>query len=174
MEPESSAPSAYTVRVAHDADLPAIADIYNDAVLSSTATFDLEPWKPDQQRRWLADHSHPYAALVAVTTAGEVVGFASLSPFRPRPAYRFTAEESMYVRADHRTKGIGSLLLARLLDVASRNGFHSVMAHITGDNSSSLRLHRRFGFRRVGVEREVGYKFEKWVDVVTMQRILAD
>jgi phosphinothricin acetyltransferase len=172
MEPQPSAPSAYIVRRAEDGDLSAIAAIYNDVVLNSTATFDLEPWTPAKQRQWLNEHSHPYAALVA-TDGGDVVGWAALSPFRPKPAYRFTAEDSLYVRADYEGKGIGTLLLVRLLDLAAANGFHSVIARITGDNPVSLRLHRRLGFRRVGVEREVGYKFERWVDVVTMQKILA-
>jgi phosphinothricin acetyltransferase len=169
----TSATSARIVRPAQDTDLPAVADIYNDVVLNSTATFDLEPRTPEQQRQWLGDHSHPYAALVAVDDS-EVVGFATLSPFRPKPAYRFTAEESVYVRADYQRKGIGVLLLTRLLDLAAMNGFHSVIARITDDNPASLRLHRRLGFRRVGVELEVGYKLDRWVDVVIMQRILAE
>lgn len=173
MEPHPSAPLACIVRRAQDADLPAIADIYNDVVLSSTTTFDIEPWTPEQQVEWLRQHSHPYAALVAAD-GNEVMGFATLSPFRPRAAYRFTAEESVYVRADCQRKGIGFLLLTHLLHLAVRNGFHSVIARITGDNPPSLRLHRRLGFRRVGVEREVGYKFERWVDVVILQRILAE
>jgi phosphinothricin acetyltransferase len=172
MELQPSETSAYIVRRAEDADLSAIAGIYNDVVLNSTATFDLEPWTPQQQGRWLTDHRHPYAALVAID-GSEVVGFATLSSFRSKPAYRFTAEDSVYVHADHQRRGIGALLLASLLDVAARNGFHSVIARITGDNPASLRLHRRLGFRRVGVEREVGYKFERWVDVVAMQKILA-
>jgi L-amino acid N-acyltransferase YncA len=172
MELQPSETPAYIVRRPKDADLPAIADIYNDVVLNSTATFDLEPWTPQQQGRWLADHCHTYAALVAIDGTN-VVGFATLSSFRSKPAYRFTVEDSVYVCADCQRRGIGALLLASLLDVAVKNGFHSVIARITGDNPASLRLHRRLGFRRVGVEREVGYKFERWVDVVTMQKILA-
>jgi L-amino acid N-acyltransferase YncA len=170
MEPQSS--SVCAVRPAEAGDLPAVADIYDDAVLNSTATFDVEPWTPEQRDQWFHEHSRPYAVLVAVR-GGDVVGWAALSPFQRKPAYRFAAESSLYVRAEHRGEGIGVHLLARLLDVAVRNGFHSVFARIVGDNPSSLRLHRRFGFRRVGVEREVGYKFDRWLDVIVMQKLLA-
>ena len=170
MEPQSSS-SACTIRPAEADDLLAIADIYNDAILNSTATFEVEPWTPEQRDRWFREHSHPYAVLVAVQ-GGAVLGWASLSPFRSKPAYRFTAEDSVYVRDQHRGEGIGAPLLARLLEVGARNGFHSVIARIADGNPASLRLHRRFGFRRAGVEREVGYKFDRWLDVVVMQKLL--
>jgi L-amino acid N-acyltransferase YncA len=170
MEPPRS-PSAPVIRSAEAADLPAIADIYNDAVLNSTATFDVEPWSTERRDTWFREHTHPYAVLIAVR-GPDVLGWAALSPFQRKPAYRFTAETSLYVRAEHRGEGTGALLLARLLEVAAGNGFHSVLARIVGDNPASLRLHRRFGFRRVGVEREVGYKFDRWLDVVVMQKLL--
>ncbi len=172
MEPQPSS-SACSIRPAQGTDLPAIADIYNDAVLNSTATFEVEPWTPEQRDRWFHIHSRPYAVLVAVR-GGDVVAWASLSPFQRKPAYRFAGETSLYVRAEHRGEGIGVLLLARLLEVATRNGFHSVFARIADGNPASLRLHRRFGFRRVGVEREVGYKFDRWLDVVVMQKALSE
>lgn len=171
MEPQPSS-SAYAIRPAEGTDLPAIADIYNDVVLNSTATFEVEPWTPEQRDQWFREHSHPYAVLVAVR-GHEVVGWAALSPFQRKPAYRFATEASLYVRAERRGEGIGALLLARLLEMAAENGFHSVFARIVGDNPTSLRLHRRFGFRRVGVEREVGYKFDRWLDVIVMQKLLA-
>jgi phosphinothricin acetyltransferase len=172
MEPQPSS-SACSIHPAQGTDLPAIADIYSDAVLNSTATFDVEPWTPEQRDRWFHEHSHPYAVLVAVR-GGDVVGWAALSPFQRKPAYRFAAETSLYVRAEHRGKAIGALLLARVLEMAAKNGFHSVFARIVGDKPTSLRLHRRFGFRRVGVEREVGYKFDRWLDVVVMQKALSE
>ena len=172
MEPQPSS-SACAIRPAEAADLPAIADIYNDAVLNSTATFEVEPWTPEQRDHWFREHSRPYAVLVAVQH-GEVLGWAALSPFQRKAAYRFAGETSLYVRADLRGEGIGALLLTRLLEVAARNGFHSVIARIADGNPASLRLHRRFGFRRVGVEREVGYKFDRWLDVVVMQKALSE
>jgi L-amino acid N-acyltransferase len=170
MEPPQSS-SVCVIRPAEVADLPAIADIHNDAVLNSTATFDVEPWTPDRRDLWFREHSHPYAVLVAAR-ADDMLGWAALSPFQRKPAYRFAAETSLYVRAEHRGEGIGAMLLARLLKVAASNGFHSVLARIVGDNPASLRLHASLGFERVGVEREVGYKFDRWLDVVVMQRLL--
>jgi L-amino acid N-acyltransferase YncA len=168
MEPDT--PSV-DIRPAQEADLPAILDIYNDAILNSTASFETVPRTLGEERQWLREHGHPYTVLAAIHD-GDVVGWASLSPFRPKPAYRLTVEDSVYVRADFWGKGLGALLLARLLEVAASNGFHTVIALIVGDNAASLRLHRGFGFRRVGVEREVGYKFDRWLDVVIMQKTL--
>ena len=173
MEVRPSKSSVYTVRAADDGDLPAIADIYNDAVLNSTATFDTEPATLAESKQWLRDRSHPYAVLVA-ECAGEVVGWAALKAFASKPAYRFTAENTVYVRADMRGKGVGKALLGRLLEAAAENGFRTVIARITGDNPASIQLHRRLGFREVGVEREVGHKFEQWIDVVVMQKMLAE
>ncbi|MCH7997918.1 MAG: N-acetyltransferase [Chloroflexi bacterium] len=165
--------SVYTVRAAEDGDLSAIADTYNDAVLNSTATFDTEPATPAEFEQWLRDRSHPYAVLVA-EGGGEVVGWAALKPFASKPAYRFTAENTVYVRADMRGKDVGKALLGRLLEAAAENGFRTVIARIAAPNPASVRLHRRFGFRRVGVEREVGRKFGRWLDVVVMQKALAE
>ena len=173
MEVRPSESSVYTVRAVEDSDLPAIADIYNDAVLNSTATFDTDPATPAEFEQWLRDRSHPYAVLVA-EGGGQVVGWAALKPFASKPAYRFTAENTVYVRADMRGWGVGKALLGRLLEVAAENGFRTVIARIAAPNPVSIRLHRRFGFRRVGVEREVGRKFGRWLDVVVMQKALAE
>ena len=160
------------VRPATEDDVPAILDIYNDAILNSTATFDIEPQTLAEKLAWLRETAYPYVVLVAERT-GEVVGWASLRPFRQRAAYRFTAEDSVYVRADCVGQGIGSLLMKPLLQAATENGFRTVIAGSSGDSPASVRLHKRFGFQVVGVEREVGYKFERWIDVTWMQKMLA-
>ena len=160
------------VREANDADLPGIAAIYNDAILNSTATFDVEPWSEERWRVWLRGHANPYAVIVAVD-GEDVLGWGSLSPFRTKAAYRYTTENSVYVREDQRGNGIGRLLLARLVAVASENGFRTVIARIAGDNPVSVRLHERQGFETVGIEREVGHKFGRWLDVVVMQKMVA-
>ncbi|HEY7467511.1 MAG TPA: GNAT family N-acetyltransferase, partial [Dehalococcoidia bacterium] len=95
----------------------------------------------------------------------------SLGPFRSKPAYRHTTENSVYVRGDAQGNGVGGLLLARLVEVAAENGWHTIIARITAPNPASERLHARYGFERVGVEREVGRKFERWLDVLIMQRV---
>jgi L-amino acid N-acyltransferase YncA len=161
----------FTVREATAADQRAILDIYNEAVLHSTATFDLEPRTWEEQQKWAEGHRPPYQVLVAV--AGETVaGWGSLSAFRPRPGYRFTVEDSVYVHEDFRRRGIASALLQRLVEAARQGGFHSIMALIDGDNEVSVRLHERFGFRHVGRFTEVGFKFDRWLDVVHMQKLL--
>jgi len=161
----------FIVREAGDADQQAILEIYNDAVLCSTATFDLEPRTWEEQQRWFQEHRPPYAVFVA-TVGDTVAGWGSLSPFRPRSGYRFTAEDSIYVHQDFRGRGIGVALLGLLVEAARRGRFHTVMALIDGDNAVSVRLHERFGFRHVGTFREVGFKFGRWLDVVHMQRMV--
>lgn len=163
--------SQYTIREAAGADQRAILDIYNDAVLNSTATFDVEPRTWEEQQRWFGEHRPPYRVFVAAI--GETVaGWGSLSRFRPKPGYRFTAEGSIYVHKDFRGRGMGAALLERLVEAARQGGFHSIMALIDGDNAVSVHLHERFGFRHVGTFREVGFKFGRWLDVIHMQKIL--
>ncbi|TMB70875.1 MAG: N-acetyltransferase family protein [Chloroflexi bacterium] len=159
------------IRTAIEDDLPGILEIYNDAILNTTATFDTEPQSLEEKRAWLRETSYPYAVLVAARR-GEVIGWASLRRFRPKIAYRYTAENSVYVKKDCHAEGIGTALMQRLLQVGAENGFHTIIAGIAGNNPASLRLHKRFGFQLVGVEREVGYKFERWIDVTWMQKML--
>ncbi len=162
------------IRQAGEDDLPAILVIYNEAVLNSTSTFDVEPRTVEAHRCWFEDASaHPYAVLVA-ERGGEVLAWGCLHRFGSKPAYRFTTENSVYVRADVRGQGVGKVVLEALLAKAAANGFRSVIARVTADNPVSVQLHERLGFRTVGVEREVGYKFERWLDVVVMQRPLVE
>ncbi len=152
-------------------DAEALRAIYNIEVTDSTVTFDLVPRSLEDQQAWIAAHSGAYPALVAAHR-GEVVGFASLSPYRSRPAYATTVEDSVYVRRDRRGRGYGRALLQELLTVATGHGFHAVMGRIVGGHDASIALHRACGFRMVGVEEEVGRKFGRWLDVVVMQRLL--
>ena len=161
------------LRLATLDDAEGIRAIYNVEVLTSTVTFDLVPRSLDDQRRWLADRSGAHAVLVAVE-GREVIGFGSLSPYRDRPAYRTTVEDSVYVHPDHQGEGVGRALLAELVELAADHGFHAVMARIVGGHEASIRLHRSLGFTVVGTEREVGRKFNRWLDVVLMQRLLTD
>ena len=158
------------VRVAAEADQRAILDIYNDAVLHTTATFDLEPRTWEEHQRWFEEHRPPYQVLVAAV-GDTVAGWGSLSPFRAKPGYRFTAQDSIYVHKDFRRRGIGAALLYLLIETAGEGGFHSIMALIDGGNTVSVHLHERFAFRQVGAFPEVGFKFGRWLDVVHMQRL---
>jgi phosphinothricin acetyltransferase len=159
------------VRLAIPADAEAIRAIYNVEVAESTVTFDLRPRTLEQQQAWLAEHAGAHPAIVAVT-GGAVVGFGSLSPYKERPAYATTVEDSIFVHRDHRGEGVGRRLLDELLVLAGDHGFHAVIARIVGDNAASIRVHEACGFERVGVEREVGRKFGRWLDVVELQRLL--
>jgi L-amino acid N-acyltransferase YncA len=160
------------VRPAELADAEGIAAIYNVEVLESTATFDLTPRTLQQQRTWQIERSGAHAVLVAIDDASELAGFASLSPFRARPAYSTTVESSVYVSREHRRRGIARLLMIELIATAKSHGFHSVIARIADSQEASLALHAEMGFDFVGVEREIGRKFGRWLDVSVMQVLL--
>jgi phosphinothricin acetyltransferase len=130
------------------------------------------PRSLDDQLEWLRAHDGAHPAIVAVDGAGAVTGFASVSPFRDRPAYATTVENSVFVHHEHRGQGIGKLLVAQLIDLATNHGFHSMIARIVGGNEASIKTHAACGFEIVGIEREVGRKFGRWLDVVEMQRLL--
>jgi phosphinothricin acetyltransferase len=160
-----------SIRLATVEDAEAIRSIYNVEVTTSTVTFDLEPRSLATQRDWLAVRSGAHSAIVAVDGT-TVIGFASLSPWKDRPAYRTSVEDSVYVHRDHQARGVGRLLLTRLVDVANESGFHAVFGRIVGGHEASIGLHRALGFEVIGVEREVGRKFGRWLDVVVVEKLL--
>ena len=160
------------LRLATSDDAEAIREIYNLEVTTSTATFDLVPRSLAEQQAWLGARSGAHAVVVAVD-GGAVVGFGSLSPWRDRPAYATTVEDSVYVHRDHHGRGVGKALLGSLLETATAHGFHACMARIVGGHEASIALHTSCGFEVVGTEREVGRKFGRWLDVVLMERLLA-
>ena len=162
----------YRTRLVERDDAEAVRAIYNVEVRESTVTFDLVERSTAEQLAWIEEHSGGHPALAAVDGDGDVVGFASLTPYRPRPAYAPTVEDSVYVRRDCRGHGVGRLLLADLVELARDHGFHSVIGRIVGGHDASIALHRACGFEEVGREQEVGRKFGHWLDVVLMQRML--
>lgn len=164
------------IRPAVVTDAEAIRTIYNAEVVGSeTTTFDLVPRTPGEQVSWLARHQGAHPAVVAVAGSAEdevVLGFGALSVYRTRPAYSTTVENSVYVDRDHRGKGVGRAVLEELVRLAASHGFHSVVARVVGGNEASIALHRSCGFEVVGVEREIGRKHGRWIDVVELQRML--
>jgi phosphinothricin acetyltransferase len=160
------------VRLATRDDAEAICSIYNPFVTGSTVTFDMVPRSMEDQLQWLDEHSGAHPAVVAVDDGGVVRGFASVSPYRSRPAYRTTVEDSVYVQPGVQGRGVGRLLLTEIVTVAEAHGFHAVMARIVDGHEASIALHRSCGFTLVGVERQVGRKFGRWLDVALMQRIV--
>jgi L-amino acid N-acyltransferase len=168
-EPPGGGPDPSSIRPAREDDASAIADIYNEAVLATVATFDTEPRSVEGQREWLRHHDARHPVLVA-EVRNEVVGWASLSPWSDRRAYDGTAEVSFYVRTDHRGQGIGRDLLTALVARADALGLHVLLARIADGNAVSVHLHEALGFRTVGVMREVGFKFGRWIDVHLLER----
>jgi L-amino acid N-acyltransferase YncA len=163
----------FAVRAAAAGDMGAIVAIYAHHVRTGTASFELEaPNLAEMERRWreVVDRGLPY--LVAVAGV-EVVGYAYAGPYRPRPAYRFTVEDSVYVRDDSARRGVGAMLLAGLISACERAGARQMIA-VIGDstNAASIQLHAAAGFVQLGVMTSVGWKFERWLDVVLMQRTL--
>jgi phosphinothricin acetyltransferase len=159
-------------RLAGHDDAEAIRTIYNREVLASTVTFDMVARSADEQLVWIDQHSGAHPVIVAVDDTEQVRGFGSLSPYRSRPAYRTTVEDSVYVDATARGLGVGRGLLEELIRLAAAHGFHTIMARIVGGHEASIALHRACRFELVGVEREVGRKFGRWLDVVVMQRLV--
>ena len=161
------------IRPATAADLAAITAIYGHHVLHGTASFETEPPSLEEMARRHAEvvgHGLPF---VVAELEGLVVGYAYAGPYRPRPAYRFTVEDSVYIQKDRRGKGIGRLLLDAVLRSCEQAGAKQMIA-IIGDsqNTASIRLHANAGFEHVGVLRNVGLKFGRWLDTVIMQKSL--
>lgn len=151
-------------------DLAAITEIYNEAILNTTATFDTKPKNLDEQKKWYQSHQPDYPILVAEADSN-IVGWASLSKWSDRCAYSGTAEASIYVEKDYRGRGVGKQLLSALLKEGNEMELHTVIARVAGDNQASLRLFKSMGFQDIGVMREVGRKFGKLLDVYLLQKI---
>src|SRR5688572_23959658 len=159
------------IRAATAADLPAINDIYNHYVLRSTCTYQLEPEPMEGREKWFAAHGPQHPVIVA-EVGGRVVGWGSLSKYHQRAAYARTVENSVYVHHDYQRRGIGSVLLAELIKMARERGHRTIIAAIDGEQAGSIAIHARFGFAKVGHMKELGYKFDRWLDVVYMQLML--
>lgn len=159
------------IRHATPADAEAIRTIYNHEVENETSTFDLVPRSLDDQLAWQNARQGAFCVFVA-ELSGDVVGFGALSPYKERAAYRTSVEDSVYVRRDMGRRGIGAAIVGHLLQTAKDGGFHAVMARITTLSVGSIGLHQSLGFQMVGIEREIGRKFNKWLDVAIMQCLL--
>ncbi len=161
----------FRIRRAETRDLPAITDIYNVEVKSSTATLDTEPRGDAEAQAWFEDHTERYPILVAEAD-GKVVGWASISRWSDRRGYDGTAEISYYVRSGYRGKGIGRKLVDAAVEEAKKQKLRTLLARIGGESEASLKLCRSCGFRDVGVMKEVGHKFGRQLDVHLLQKIL--
>ena len=162
----------HVIRAATDADLPAILAILNEAIANTTAVWSLAPTTLEQRRAWMADRRAKGMPVLVSELDSAVVGFASYGEFRPWEGYKHTVEHSIYVNSAVRGRGIGRGLLAALLDDARRNGKHTIVAGIEAENTASIRLHAGFGFVEAGRLRQVGRKFDRWLDLLFMQKLL--
>src|SRR6266481_5258364 len=151
-------------------DLPGLLAIYNEVIATSTAIYTEQPATLDDRVAWWnARVAQGYPVLVATDSSG-VIGFASFGDFRAWPGYRFTVEHSVHVRADRRGSGVGTALLTALFARAAALNKHVMIGGVDADNAASIRFHERLGFAKAGHLREVGYKFDRWLDLVFLQR----
>lgn len=164
--------SSISIRPAQDADLPSILAITNDAILNTTSVWSLMPATLETRRAWLEERRSKNFPVLVAADGDTVLGFASFGDFRPWEGYRHSVENSIYIAADHRRRGLGRRLLGALLKEAERQGKHVMVAGIESGNAASIRLHDAFGFVETGRLRQVGRKFDRWLDLVFMQRML--
>lgn len=160
------------VRKAIENDLPQILDIYNDAILNTTAVYDYEPHTLEMRKQWFeTKHQQGFPVFVAEENS-EVVGFSSIGPFRAWAGYKYSVENSIYVKDGQRGKGIGKLLMQPLIDAAKEMKLHTIIAGIDADNKLSIDFHKQFGFEEAGHLKQIGWKFDRWLDLVFMQLIV--
>jgi phosphinothricin acetyltransferase len=160
------------IRPAHPADLPALLEIYNDAVVHTTASWDLLPWTPVEHAEWYATKAERRHPILGADEDGEILGYSAYGPFRAKAGYAATMEHSVYVRPSSRGLGIGRTLLVAIIEAARANGVHALIGGLSSDNDVSLALHHSLGFVEVGRLPEVGRKFDRWLDLVLLQLIL--
>ncbi len=158
------------IRKAELVDIPFITEVYNDAVLNTTATFDTEIKTIENRSEWFKQHDEQHPIIVA-ENSGEMAGWASLTAWSDRCAYSGTAEVSVYVHKDHRGIGIGKALLETLVVDAQQLQLHYLLSRIAADNKASISLHEQYGFAHIGVMHEVGFKFGKYIDVCLMDLV---
>lgn len=152
----------------HD-DLPAILEIHNDAIRTTTAIWDEHEVDLDDRREWFDARRSAGLPVLVAELGGSVIGFATYGPWRPKTGYRFTVENSVYVHPDHRGRGAANALLPALIEQARGGEVHAIVAGIEAANAGSIALHEKFGFRRVALLPEVGFKFGRWLDLAYLQ-----
>jgi L-amino acid N-acyltransferase len=161
------------IRPAVANDAAAIAEIYNEAIGSTTATFDTEPKSAEDRLRWLEEHNERHPVFVAEID-GQVVGWAALTKWSDRPAYDRTAETSFYVAQRFRGAGVGRAMKAKVVEESRRLGFHTLLARVAEGSEASFHINQSFGFQHIGTMKEVGFKFGRWLDVYIMQLMLGE
>jgi len=160
------------IREAVEQDLEQMLAIYNDIILNTTAVYDYQPHTIDMRREWFKTKQQQGFPVFVAENDGKIVGFSSIGPFRAWAAYKYSVENSIYVAANQRGKGIGKQLMPPLIEAAKQLQMHTIIAGIDSTNDASIGLHKQFGFEEVAHFKEVGYKFGRWLDLTFLQLIL--
>jgi L-amino acid N-acyltransferase YncA len=164
--------SLITLRDATEADLPAILEIYNDVLLTTTAVYSEAAHTLEMRQAWFNERKSAGFPVIVAEQGGEIAGFATYGHFRVWPCYRFTVEHSVYVQRNKRGQGISKILLATIIDHAKSAGKHALIAGVDSENEVSLQLHKKFGFEQVAHFKQVGFKFNRWLDLIFLELIL--
>jgi L-amino acid N-acyltransferase YncA len=165
-------PMEIKIRPYQTEDTQAILEIINHNILHSTALYDYKVRSYEQQLSILADKINKNFPVIVAEFDGQLVGFGMYSEFRFREAYKYTVEHSVYVNEKFHGKGIGKLVLQELIALARKQKLHTMIAVIDAENQDSIEFHEKFGFKTVGIIKESGFKFDRWLDSVFMQLIL--
>ncbi len=160
------------IRDAAEHDLPAILDIYNEVIINTTAVYSEKPHTLQMRQDWYRDRVNNNFPVFVAESDGQVAGFSSFGHFRVWPCYRYTVEVSVYVEQSFRGKGISKKLLGSLVDRAGQMNIHAIIAGISADNEISVKLHQSFGFTEVAHFKEVGYKFNRWLDLKFLELLI--
>lgn len=160
------------IRSANTNDIPAMLEIYNEIILNTTAVWHYEAHTLEMRKEWFEQRQKEGFPIFVALEGEKMLGFSSYGPFRPWPGYKKTVENSVYVSADSRGRGVGKLLIPPLIEAAKQMGLHAMLAGIEAENEASIALHEKFGFVEVAHFKEVGWKFGRWMDLKFLELII--
>jgi len=160
------------IRDATEQDLPAILDIYNEVILNTTSVYSEQPHTLQMRTTWFSERKAANFPVIVAEQNGTIIGFASYGHFRVWPCYRFTVEHSVYIHSGYQGRGVSKILLQAIIAHAKNAGLHALIAGIDSENDISLKLHQSFGFVQVAHFKEVGFKFNRWLDLIFMELLL--
>ena len=169
--PDITQPS---IRFAESKDVQSILDIVNHEILHSTVLYDYRERTYEKQLGWFEKKSQDKMPVIVAEKNNKVIGFGTYGIFRPWDAYRYSVEHSIYVNHRARGLGVGKLIMAELIRLAKEQGYHTMIAGVDGSNRGSYEFHRKFGFQEIGTFKEIGYKFDRWLDLIFLQLFLKD
>ncbi|MBC6999463.1 GNAT family N-acetyltransferase [Cytophaga sp. FL35] len=162
------------IRSATEKDLSAILKIINHEILYTTSLYHYDPRTEEQQLQWFREKQENNFPIIVAEIENEVIGFGSYGTFRPWAAYRFSVEHSIYVHKDFQGQGVGKVLMVHLIELAKKEGYRTMLAGVDASNTASVAFHKKFGFKEVGIFKQVGYKFDKWLDLTFLQLLFQE